>query len=240
MRNLTVGDRGPEVGYMQRLLNYENLLNGLPEPDLTEDCAFGPRTLARLNSHQRQDGLPESSTVNGLMWQRLGHAVAVEHAVELFPQPTTQSCWSAAATMLFGDRSVGAAGAELTDGHLLDDDPDNIRTFLTGNGLTFHEPRQWTVRELIDMLRHGPLWAAGRWRETYRSGRTQRGGHVVVISAIWAHQSISSGGCALRIHDPWPPGRGAIYGACYEAFTIRALSRRGMSFNAGMLALAHR
>ena len=48
MRNLTVGDRGPEVGYLQRLLNYENLMNGLAEPELREDCSFGPRTLARL------------------------------------------------------------------------------------------------------------------------------------------------------------------------------------------------
>ncbi|MDE2435497.1 MAG: hypothetical protein KGM49_04460, partial [Sphingomonadales bacterium] len=112
---------------------------------------------------------------------------------------------------------------------------ENIQTFLTEHHLTFHAPRRWTVSELADMIRHGPLWVAGNWS----SGGTH-GGHVVVVSALWSSGDMAMGGSALRIHDPWPPGRGAIYGGCYEAFRIRGLRRNTTDFNAGMLAIAHR
>ncbi len=240
MRQLNLGDRGPEVGYLQRLLNYENLLNGLPEPDLREDCSYGPRTQTRLHNYQRIIGLPQSDRVDTRMWQQLGHLIAIDHPVELFPQPTDQSCWSAAATMLFGDRSVGSGSAALANGHFLDDDPDNVRTFLREQGLTFYDPRNWTIRELIEMLRNGPLWAAGHWSGRDARGRSTGGGHVVVISAVWSGQAQEMGCTAFRIHDPWPPGRGDIYGAVYEASRFAATVRRGVRFNAGMIALAHR
>lgn len=240
MRELHFGDRGAEVGYLQRLLNLENVYIANADAELREDCSFGPRTLARLNSHQHTMGLPPSDRVDARMWQQLGHLIAVEHAVELFPQPTDQSCWSAAATMLFGDRSVGAGNAAMSNGHFLDADPDNIRLFLREQGLTFHEPRNWTIRELIEMLRNGPLWAAGHWSGRDARGRSSGGGHVVVISAVWSHQSQNYSGAAFRIHDPWPPGRGDIYGATYNSITFSAMVRRGVRFNAGMVALAHR
>ena len=85
MRELQFGDRGAEVGYLQRLLNLENVYIANADAELREDCSFGPRTLARLNSHQHTMGLPPSDRVDARMWQQLGHLIAVEHAVELFP-----------------------------------------------------------------------------------------------------------------------------------------------------------
>jgi peptidoglycan hydrolase-like protein with peptidoglycan-binding domain len=239
MRTLTVGARGPEVGHLQRLLNMENFRNAFADPDLREDCVFGSRTEARLNQFQMANHLPSSSSVDARCWHALGHLIEVDHPVELFPQPDSGTCWSAAATMLFGDRSVGPGRALLAADHMLHADQANIQTFLTDAGLTFHAPRQWTVAELIGMMRRGPLWAAGRW-----NGGNASGGHVVVISAIWSDQQQTFGGTTLRIHDPWPPGTGpgsgAIYGGCYEAWIVRSLVRSGTTFNAGMLALAQR
>ena len=37
----------------------------------------------------------------------LGIAIDIDHRVTRFPQPTNMTCWSAAATMLFGNMSVG-------------------------------------------------------------------------------------------------------------------------------------
>ncbi|MDE2595343.1 MAG: hypothetical protein KGL44_00550 [Sphingomonadales bacterium] len=236
MRDVGLGDRCPEVGYLQRLINYQNFWEGRVENELTEDCAFGPRTLAALNAYQTLQGITPSETTNRHTWMSLGHVNEIEHEVELFPQPSDMTCWSAAATMLFGDRSVGPGEAEINPRTFgLDQDPDNIRTFLTGAGLTFHEPRRWEISELIGMIRHSPLWVAGRWRQGSHAGA-----HVVVVSALWSSGDLQSGGTALRIHDPWPPRRGAIYGGCYEAYTIRGFRTGNSNFNAGMLAIAHR
>jgi hypothetical protein len=43
--------------------------------------------------------------------------INISHYVTLFPQPTLGSCWSAAATMLFGDRSVGRGSAKIGGWH---------------------------------------------------------------------------------------------------------------------------
>lgn len=247
MRELAQGVNAPEVGHLQRLLNNDNFTNGFPEPDLRVDCAFGPRTKARLEGWQAANNDPSGGRVTARTWHDLGQLTEIDHNVTLYAQPTSESCWSAAATMLFGDRSVGPGSARMvgaarrtgdlrgTAPHLIQASDENIRTFLTDAGLTYSGPQQRTIGELVTMLRRGPLWAAGRWRDS-----TGHGGHVVVISAVWADQAMTSTVTTFRVHDPWPPNRGAIYGAAYERGYFGALVRTGMTFNEGMLALAHR
>ena len=247
MRELAQGSREPEVGHLQRLLNFANFENGLPEPDLRVDCAFGPRTKTRLDAWQAANDDPSGGRVTARTWHNLGQLTEIDHNVTLFAQPTSESCWSAAATMLFGDRSVGPGEAQMvgaarrtgdlrgTAPHLIEASDANIRTFLTGAGLTYSGPQQRTIGELVTMLRNGPLWAAGRWR-----AGAAHGGHVVVISAVWADQQMDNLATTFRVHDPWPPGHGAIYAAAYERGYFGALVRTGMTFNEGMLALAYR
>ena len=247
MQQLHQGVRGPEVGHLQRLLNQANLENGLPDPDLSIDCVFGPRTRARLEQWQRANGITTLGTTDARTWHDLGQFTEIDHAVTLFPQPTGESCWSAAATMIFGDRSVGQGQAVLTGPasrtgvnqgtipHFIAADAPNLQTFLTGAGLRYQAPRQWTIAELVGMLRRGPVWAAGNWQTA-----TQAGGHAVTITAVWADQAMGNGGTTFRVHDPWPPRVGAIYGARYDTVGFQALVRTGTSFNVGMLALGTR
>ena len=179
MRQLTIGARGPEVAHLQRLLNWENFQNGFPSPDITVDQAFGPRTQTRLIAWQRANGVNPTGTADPRTWHDLGQLTEIDHNVTLFGQPTSQSCWSAAATMLFGNMSVGQGRALFTPGtHLLEANLDNVRTFLQGAGLRFLPPAA-SLPALVTALRRGPIWAAGKWH-----GGGQRGGHVVVISAV--------------------------------------------------------
>ncbi len=148
MRQLSEGARGAEVGHLQRLLNVENTRNGAADPDLREDCTFGPRTRARLIQWQMAAGISPLGSTNDRTWHDLGHLTEIVHDVTLFPQPTGESCWSAAATMIFGDRSVGPGRATLTGPtarrgvnrgtvpHFIAADAANIETFLSGAGLT--------------------------------------------------------------------------------------------------------
>ncbi|MBK6899931.1 MAG: hypothetical protein IPH09_11900 [bacterium] len=89
-------------------------------------------------------------------------AINISHWVTLFPQPTSMTCWSAAATMLFGDRSVGPGRARTAPSGGLRSDFGNIHTFAMSHGLTMHAPQCWTVDGLADLLRRGPLWV-GEW-----------------------------------------------------------------------------
>lgn len=247
MRQLAEGARGPEVGHLQRLLNVENTRNGAVDPDLAEDCAFGPRTRARLAAWQTAAGMTGTGVTDDRTWADLGHMHEIVHNVTLFPQPTGESCWSAAATMIFGDRSVGPGSARLTGPtarrgvnrgtapHFIAADAPNIQTFLRDAGLRYHAGRRWSIAELVDLLRSGPLWAAGNW-----SAGAQRGGHAVCISGVWADQGMTYSGSTFRVHDPWPPNHGAIYAAAYNTVGFQALIRGGARFNAGMLALGSR
>lgn len=247
MRQLSEGARGPEVGHLQRLLNMENTRNAMADTDLSEDCAFGPRTKARLERWQRAAGITPVGSCDARTWHDLGQLTEIDHPVTLFAQPTGESCWSAAATMIFGDRSVGPGRATLTGPaartgvnrgtvpHFIAADAANIQTFLTGAGLRYHAGRTWAISELVNLLRSGPLWAAGNWSSGGASG-----GHAVCISAVWVDQGMTHGGTTFRVHDPWPPNHGAIYGARYNTVGFQSLVRTGTSFNVRMLALGTR
>jgi hypothetical protein len=117
----------------------------------------------------------------------------IQHPVALFPQPTGMSCWSAAATMLFGDRSVGPGGARLGSSGGLEGDFANIQRFAAAHGLVMHAPQSWTVQGLALLLQRRPLWVGGM----------VPGGHAYVIGGIAGDGSPDR--TILTIYDPWPP-----------------------------------
>jgi hypothetical protein len=129
--------------------------------------------------------------------------IKISHFVTLFPQPTSMTCWSAAATMLFGDRSVGPGPAATGASGGLGSSFENIQLFASAHGLTMHPPQSWTVAGLADLLRRGPLWVGGMIPS----------GHAYVIAAIEGDGSPAN--TKITIYDPWPPKFGRIYTVAY-------------------------
>ncbi len=61
------------------------------------------------------------------------------------------------------------------------------------------------------LLRRGPAWAVG-------GGNSPSGNwlHAIVLSAFWSDGGEDASGTMIRIHDPWPPNIGSIYGRFYR------------------------
>jgi len=121
------------------------------------------------------------------------------------------TCWSAAATMIVGNMSVGPGDANLSPSGGLLPGPNNVQTFAQGMGWRMHYPQTWTVQGLAGLLRRNPLWAVG-------GGSSPTGGwlHAIVISAMWSDGAADGSGTMIRIHDPWPPNVGSVYGRFYR------------------------
>lgn len=126
----------------------------------------------------------------------------ITHWVVLVPQPTNMSCWSAAATMLFGDRSVGpGAGTLGPTGGL---QPRTVPAFANSHGLRVYYPQSWSVEGLVKLLRRGPVAMLGNMPT----------GHAVVIGGISSDGTAQ--GTDLTIYDPWPPNVGRVIRVNYE------------------------
>jgi papain like cysteine protease AvrRpt2 len=129
----------------------------------------------------------------------------ISHRVVLFPQPTNMSCWSAAVTMLFGDRSVGPGRGTLGPTGGLQ--AQSVPAFAQSYGLQVHYPQSWTVQGLVNLLRRGPVAMLGNMPDK----------HAVVIGGISSDGT--PGGTELTIYDPWPPGIGKVGRINYKKLT---------------------
>lgn len=207
MNTLRRGSRGPQVKLLQRLLNERRSAapggRGSHKP-LNDDGIFGPLTEGELNA------LMGTKVTTPQVWTSLGVTIDITHPVRLVGQPTNMTCWSAAATMLFGNMSVGPGNASLSTSGGLNSGYANVASFAASHNLQMHPPRTWTVQGLAALLRRGPLWVGGV-QPVGRGGTN--GGHAVVIGAMWSNGDPRT--TMLMIHDPWPPRVGSTYGAFY-------------------------
>jgi Putative peptidoglycan binding domain len=112
---LRQGSRGFQVEFLQRLLNKAATRDRTGGTLLSVDGTFGPRTEAALRAFQGRHTLRVvDGTAGNQSWNALRLRTEREHArVIRFGQPTGTSCWSAAATMILGNRSVGPGSATL-------------------------------------------------------------------------------------------------------------------------------
>ena len=206
--NLRQGSTGDQVKLLQRLLN-----KGIaPTPPLNEDGIYGAKTLAALLEFKRSERMTPTPNVDGPVWQKLGITIDIAPTVTLFPQPTGMTCWSASATMVLGsNQSIGPGRAVLGNDGGMNPTVQNIETFTKGLHWRLYYPMSWTVRGIADLLRRGPAWAVG-------GGNSPTGGwlHAIVISGIWSDGDENGSGTMLRIHDPWPPQVGKVYGRFYR------------------------
>lgn len=206
MEMLRFGMRSPQVQLLQRLLNKRRA-----HPRVAEDGVFGSDTRAAVIDFQQRVRLDADGVVGGRTWSRLGLVIDIQHPVALFPQPTGMTCWSAAATMVLGDQSVGPGRAALTASGGLEPSPENVQRFADGLGWQMHHPQSWTVDGLAALVRQSPLWVVG-------GGGSGRNAwlHAVVISALWSDGAQDASGTMVRIHDPWPPNVGSVYARFYR------------------------
>lgn len=205
---LREGNRGYQAKLLQRLLNKKRA-----SPPLREDGVFGAKTRAAVFSFQARERIPQDGVAGSITWTRLGVTVDITHRVRLFPQPTGATCWSAAATMILGDRSVGPGGATLEGGGINLANPANIAAFARSLGWTLHHPQSWQVHSLAAMMRQKPLFAVGGGTI---QGTGQNWSHAIVLSAMWSDGAPDGSGTMLKIYDPWPPNVGSIYARFYQ------------------------
>jgi hypothetical protein len=206
METVQMGSRSAAVRLLQRLLNKKGA-----SPRLDEDGVFGPVTRGSLIAFQRSQRIAPDGIAGPNTWSRLGLTIDITHPVTLFGQPTNMTCWSAAATMIVGNMSVGPGGATLGPSGGMNPDPQNIQAFANSMGWQMHHPQSWTVQGLAGLMRHKPVWAVG-------GGSSPGGGwlHAIVLSGLWSDGAADGSGTVLRIHDPWPPGSGSVYGRFYR------------------------
>jgi Putative peptidoglycan binding domain/Papain-like cysteine protease AvrRpt2 len=205
METLRAGGRAIPVKLLQRLLNRKGA-----SPRLSDDGIFGPKTRSAVVAFQAREGISQDGIVGRTTWSRLGITIDITHPVNLFPQPTAVSCWSAAATMIVGNMSVGPGNSKLAAGSLIPG-PNNVQAFADSLGWTMHYPQTWSVGGLANLLRRGPAWAVG-------GGTSPLGQwlHAIVLSGLWSDAVQDGSGTMIRIHDPWPPNVGSVYGRIYR------------------------
>jgi len=195
------------VKFFQRLLN-------LKKPgSLVEDGAFGPKSKAQVQAFQTAAKLDPDGIVGPNTWKALGLAVDINHPVKLFPQPTNMTCWSAAATMLVGNMSVGSGGASVGSSGGLGSTHANVEAFARAHRFVMHSPMTWSVSGFAELARRGPLWVGGSQPLGSPSG--PQSGHVVVVGAVWSNGNGDGRGTMLLIYDPWPPNVGSVYGVFF-------------------------
>ncbi len=212
MQTLRRGSRGVQVEYLQGRLNKAALRAGVPGTPLRMDGDFGSLTDAAVRAYQSRNTPLQVDGVAGMnTWMRLGVRTEAEHnRVILFGQPTGMTCWSAAATMILGNQSVGPGNA--TTG------PGGGLTPTSGNQEVFAQALGWrmlgyspTVTDLANIVSQKPVWISA-----YGSGWA----HAVVLSGVYSDGEDAGDGTMFRIHDPWPVGRGRIYGSFSNPLTF--------------------
>ena len=214
MQLLHLGSHGFKVEYAQRLLNKALSRDGAAGTPLVEDGRVGPLTIAAVRAFQtRHSPLHADGVIGPQTWRALGLRTEQEHnSVIQFGQPTNTSCWSAAATEILGNQSVGPGAAGLGASGGLLPSIDNLQTFASGLGWTMLNFSP-TVSEMVSRLQQKPLWIAAQGAHF---------AHAVVFSGVYSDGDSSGDGTMFRVHDPWPPGHGNIYGTFANPVTIMA------------------
>ena len=150
--------------------------------------------------------------------------------VQLVPQPTSMSCWAAAAAMVVGwrdrvsvDPAAVASGSgfwsEYTSGLWPRDHDDMGRAW----GLVVEPPQSYSVDGLRALIeRNGPLWI-GLLMPSGSHGFPDAYGHAVVVTGLYGDGT--PGGTKLRILDPLPEGTGSRYELSLAEFARRYESR---------------
>ncbi len=214
MKILKRGSTGPEVGLLRRLLNRKLS----PSPKLPETNVFGsryngamatidfgPKTEKAVRDFQSKQRIKIDGIVGPQTWGKLGVTMEVNQMVSLTSQPTNDTCYAAAATMVAGPGASASFSAGPTpvgtrpDDHWAQSFASQFPTW------TLEYGQSPTPTGIATFLRGGAFWIAGNL--PFPSGTSY---HAVVIGAIWGDGNPFSS--MLLIYDPWPVNKGEVYG----------------------------
>ena len=213
MRTLQQGNTGPEVGLLRRLLNRK----AVPSPRLPEANVngaryngamaridFGPQTHNAVKAFQRARGLKEDGIVGPKTWKALGLTIDINCRVVPASQPTNNTCYAAAATMVLGPMGAMSFDPGPTPPGVAPDD-HWARTF--SRQFTWHIEYGMSPMPgaLARFFSGGPFWFAGNL--PFPTGPSY---HAVVAGSMWGDDTAE--GTMVLIHDPWPPNAGETYG----------------------------
>ena len=126
---------------------------------------------------------------------------SLQWAVDLLPQPDSETCWAAAAAMLMAWDQSGSPAAQLArargavQGY--DGDPDVAATtrFADAVGLVAEPPQDYSEEGFRQLLnRYGPLWVGKRMASEFDTAS-----HAVVVTGMYSDGQRSY----LVVADPW-------------------------------------
>jgi hypothetical protein len=213
MKTLQKGSTGPEVGLLRRLLNRK----AAPSPNLPEtkifgsryngavpQIDFGPQMDAAVRAFQTSKRLRNDGVVGPLTWAALGVTTDVTHKIMPASQPTSITCYAAAATMVLG----AAGAASFSPGPTpAGQEPDDYwaRSFARQFSWRLEYGMSPMPSALVGFLRSGPFWFAGSL--PFPTGPSY---HAVVVGAMWGDGNPDR--TMLLIYDPWPVNAGEVYG----------------------------
>lgn len=209
MRKLQNFTEGPEVYFLQRLLNIASKKNPRGLKAVKEDGRFGTKTDEAVRSFQSQS-MPHRLKVDGIAgpmtMRALGHNVDIDHNLTLIAQQTDWNCWQASASMV--SEKTGRKASVATS-------PTHMAYYLSSgaNGLAAdtqlalemgwnklnHSP---SLSELISILRRTPIQVSGILTLT-------GGAHAVAFGGIWSNGTPE--GTVIKVYNPSPIGYGLIH-----------------------------
>lgn len=202
MEELRRGARSAIVRLLQHLLNKGLRTERLSAAPLELDGRFGRLTEEAVRAFQTRHSMTPTGVADTRLWRAIGLSVDVWHQrVPLIGQPTDSSCWAAAAAMILGNMSPNLASSHIGEDGGLQGSIEHHQAF--AQSLGWEMPmRTPGVNELIALISRGPLWIRGSGEDW---------AHAVVLSGVFGDGTAD--GTMVRIHDPWPPRHGRVYGA---------------------------
>lgn len=148
--------------------------------------------------------------------------INITHRVRLLPAARVESCWAAAAEMLYdGTRPRSAQWPKSTmacepgaEEQLSPPPPPHqavctLSQFAREWGLEVLPARHWTPADLAVVLTPRPLWA----------GAYLPNGHAMVLCGLFGDGS--SGGTYVTALDPWPAESGTVHRLPYAVWAQR-------------------
>jgi hypothetical protein len=143
--------------------------------------------------------------------------IKIEHLLDLVPAARAESCWAAAASMLYGGGRPLAAAYARESGRQTGEDsaavlhtgPATLPQFALQWELTVLRPRPWTLDALTDLLSRRPLWA----------GAYRPNGHAMVVTGMLGNGT--PGGTFITVLDPLPPDTGKVHNLQFSVWQTR-------------------
>lgn len=209
MRTLKNFTQGPEVYFLQRLVNKANKTEAGRPGGLKEDGVFGTRTEQAVRAFQAMKRMPQLR-IDGVAGPRtmtaLGQNVDIDHNLTLIAQQTNWNCWQAAASMVSERtaRKVSVATSPTHMGYYLSSganglEADNQLALELGWRKLDHSP---SLTELTTILRRTPIQVSGILTAI-------NGAHAVAFGGMWSDGTPE--GTVIKVYNPSPIGTGLIH-----------------------------